>query len=278
MIDGEALHKGLEVYYTKGFVEANQAIKHIYETKASYAVDDVEGNTEVLFHLNIISTMFLGYSYLYSMTEFEEYTPEVKGLVTIDNSYSNEPFNLAYRTDARVKKGEVLYLLETKTTSAYSLERYLEELRLDDQADTYLYCERQNNYPAVGVIYNIIRKPKLRQSKYESDEGFMNRIKKVILEDTKREPDQRKYFWRETIYRSPEQLNTFVEETRRIVSDMEKYMVYKSPKRCRDYGGCAFLPMCEGLGPDEAKELYLPKSDIHEELEGGDSEASKEKA
>ena len=182
LIDGEALHKGLEVYYTKGFVEANQAIKHIYETKASYAVDDVEGNTEVLFHLNIISTMFLGYSYLYSMTEFEEYTPEVKGLVTIDNSYSNEPFNLAYRTDARVKKGEVLYLLETKTTSAYSLERYLEELRLDDQADTYLYCERQNNYPAIGVIYNIIRKPKLRQSKYESDEGFMNRIKKVTGE------------------------------------------------------------------------------------------------
>ena len=260
LIDGEAIHKGIEVYYlAKDIAKGAQGIDSIY-TK----YQNEEG---IESHINLIKSLYEGYTLLYPLTEFEEYIPEIKGIVTVSNPYSNEPFNLAYKTDARIKKGGIFYLYENKTTSVWSLEKYLEELKLDDQADTYLYGERENGYSATGVIYNVMRKPKLKQGKMESEEGFMKRIRKAILEDVERAPDDRKYFWRETIYRNPDELRNFIEEMRRVVSDMEKYMIYKNPKRCGDYGGCKYLPICMGIAPEEKDELFKKKDAQHEELQ-----------
>ena len=112
LIDGEALHKALEIRYKNKSDQAGaEQIPLFYDT------DD----EEKILHQWTISALYAGYCLIYPTTEFEEYTPEVEGIVTIDNPYSNEPFNLAYKTDARVKKNGSLYLLETKAPTAYSL-------------------------------------------------------------------------------------------------------------------------------------------------------------
>ena len=270
-IDGSAVHLALEWYYDPKFKDAlpeesrnNYIIEEVvkdYDRRTEYEEHDRE------FHKNLFISLFKGYTIAYPPNEFEEYIPEVKFSFEIENTdLPEKKFILAGKTDAKIKQNGSPYLFETKTTSAYSIKDFLARLRLDNQPDTYLYGFNTMGFGAVGMLYNVLHKPNLRQNNFESDDRFFKRIQKECIDDAHRIPEKRKHYFRETIYRSPHDLNVFQEELLQLSDDMAKYYPYKNPARCADYGGCGFLRVCEGS--DILEELFTRKERQHTELEG----------
>ncbi len=279
LIDGKAVHLGLEWLYT-GIIRPEPKQDEMFPIISTEPVKwpILEGvlnridkfyeeyqTQETDYHRQLTKIMLEGYTGAYSPDEFNEYSPEVKGEVVIDNTYIPEgKFILAYKTDARIRTDTTLKLFETKTTSAYSITKFLNNLRMDDQPTTYLYCDRRLGNLVVNVLYNIIFKPRLKKSKFESEEGFLSRIRKVYLKDATLDEEERTYYKRENIYRTPKQLQEFEEETRQIVGDMTGYMNYKSPARCQDWNrDCEFIKLCEG---DDCQDEFAKKKAMHEEL------------
>ncbi len=276
LIDGDVIHKGLEWLYTPRGAQNSSYTPNKrkkwpslegFKTKIEEFYEEKRDYEELPDHQHLVESILEAYTVAYQPDEFEKYNAEVKGQVIVHNPYIDErKFILAFKADALVRKNDKLYIFETKTTSANNMEQFLDNLRLDDQSSTYLYGFRRLGYPAIGVIYNIIRKPKFRQNRFESEDKYWERIKTALLKDASLPAEKRTYFFRETIYRTPAELSEYEEELRRITSDMSAYMVYKSPKRCSFMYGekCPFRPKCEG---NDVEDMFVKKTAQHEELE-----------
>jgi hypothetical protein len=272
--DGSAIHLGLEWLYKNMVVSIEHALQGFPNTlkwadlKDFYPKLDYlyEGDETSLLHKEIVKILLEGYTLIYRPDEFDTFQAEVKGEVFISNPYMKEGgFILAFKTDALVLKVDKQYLFETKTTSANTLEQFLDGLRFDDQSHTYIYGFRRLKYPILGMIYNVLRKPKLRQGKYETTDKFIERIRKEIFEDANRPMSERKYYWREYVYRSPVELTEWEEDIKNIAKDMESYSAYPNSKQCGFMYGdrCPYLPLCSG---GDMTDAYIKKVKQHEEL------------
>lgn len=289
LLDGKALHAGIEWLYNgraevygpgmgvgsiNGEKVPPQASNHLIWPRLDlywpilevmYEKERGLDNETSRYHLALTKAMLEGYVIAYQPDEFESFAPEVKGKVTVDNSYIDDgKFELAFKVDALVRKSGQPYLFETKSTSDNSIERFLSNLRLDDQSHTYLFgCNRLGN-PAHGFIYNVVRKSKHKLNKGENEEHFHKRLRELYRQDASQEVEKRKYYFRETIYRGEKEHRQYQEEVRQVTSDMCNYMPYKSPKRCGDFSGCPFITLCEGA---DTLDMFIKKSAMHEELE-----------
>lgn len=281
LIDGDAVHRGLEWLYKGRISLMDPKVEKMppeganrrewpslegFETQLKEIYGEKEDNEETYIHKEMSKSLLLGYVEAYPPDEFDSFNPEAKDSITVTNTYMREgSFVLAFKTDAILGKAGKTYLFETKTTSANSMEQFLDSLRLDDQPDTYLYGFRTLGVPAECVIYNVLRKPRHRQNKFESTEAFVARVRKAIIGDGGLPVEERKYFFRESIYRDPKALATYEEDIKKVTSDMEGYMDYRAPKRCSFMYGekCSYLPLCEG---SDAPELFTAKKALHEEL------------
>jgi hypothetical protein len=282
-IDGSAVHLFLECYYRdfglfkqeltengkkvpqtgadKGFEPFQRHILTIIENFYDREGKDEETTAD---HHAVTKALFKGYSLIYSAEEFEDYRAEVKFEVKIPNPLLAEAyFILAGRADAQVKSNGCPYLFESKTTSDSSITRYLERLMLDSQPDTYLLGFNRMGYSAVGVIYNILRKPRHKQNSFESRERFHKRLEKAVCSDKDVPEQKRKYFFREPIYRSSRDLQVWEQELKHITKDMSAYLPYRNRSRCGDFNGCPFPKLC--AGGSMAYE-FRKKTQPHEEL------------
>jgi len=284
LLDGRALHYALEAYHggyrsqgplgDKTSPPQSNAQREAYMGTILNIIDTFYGKLgsqeqyENIYeeHKAMIRAMVKGYAVIHPPDEFEEYIPEAKFRIELENPLFGEEYGkdkrfiLAGKTDARIMtKERQKYLFETKTTSENSITKYLERLTLDSQPDCYLLSDPS----VVGVIYNIIRKPKLKQAAFESNEKFFRRFEKVMLSDAQLPEEARKYYFRETIYRSPEELSAFKIELNQIVLDMSQYLPYKNPARCMDFNGCPYIRLDEGY---EVGSEFRKKGASHEEL------------
>jgi len=276
LLDGTAVHKGLEwLYANRVWIDLPEGKKPIgWPCVASFwpflegiyeGRSNESDEKEVESHKAYVKGMLTGYTLIYKADEFDSFIPEVQGEVYIKNSYLRDNgFTLGFKMDGILRKGSVSRILETKTTSSRGVVRFLNNLRLDDQSHTYLYGARSKGYPVVDILYNVICKVGFKQNQFESDEKFLKRIYQAYIDDSQRDPEKRKYYFRESIVRSPVELAEWEEDVKQVTSDMEGYMKYKCPKRCGDYSGCEMLPLCEGA--DVIDELFVKKAGPHEEL------------
>ena len=160
-------------------------------------VTEEGGISDVEKHRTLVKAMFEGYTIIYPPDEFQEFKPEIEFKVNVPNPLLTEKeFILAGKTDGRVIQNGKPYLFETKTTSESSIPRYLDKLALAEQPCGYLYGFNRMGTDAVGIIYNIVLKCRLRQNKYESEEKFFARIRKAYIDDANKD---RKYYHREVI-------------------------------------------------------------------------------
>jgi len=275
LIDGSNVHLALETYY--GVPPSQNAkapeqtpliqgiitvLETLYDKETEYEEEERD------LHRAIAVSLFKGYAAIYPQDEFEEYVPEVRFSVEVEHTdLPEKKFVLCGKTDAKIKQNGMPYLFETKTTSSFNLNDYLARLELDDQSDTYLFSFGRMGYPAVGILYNVLVKPKLKQNVFESAEHFHKRIEKAIMDDTKQVPEKRKYFRREMIYRSPEELAKWHAELLQTADDMYRYYPYKNPGRCGDWSGCEFKKLCEGMETDKfyISQTFVLKERQHEE-------------
>jgi len=88
-------------------------------------------------------------------------------LTNPDTGWSSHSFGLSGKIDMLIRlHNGLLFVVEHKTTSSINAA-YIEALNLSLQSDIYSFAMGSNEHP-VGVIYNVLQKPALRQ--YEANQ------------------------------------------------------------------------------------------------------------
>ena len=257
---GSAVHKGLE---TGSVDEALALLDNTFPGDQDEA-DRLETNKA------IVQAMLEGYFALYGTGWDGEYRPELRFDVPIINPATgalSRSFRLAGKVDGLLKDDNGKYwLVEYKT--AGSVDRnYIDKLMLDGQLTTYIYgLQRQENIKISGVIYRILRKPSIRQTKKETINQYIDRL----IQDYKDRPEF--YFYSEALYRSQEDLGEFEHELWDITQDLLKCrrdnLWYKNTGRCGDWGQCSYIPLCAKY-PD-AEDLFK-QQEVNSELKEDES-------
>ncbi len=142
-----------------------------------------------------------------------------------------------------------LWLFETKTKGRIEEESIVDTLGINLQVMLYLLSMKHDyNETPKGVVYNIIRRPQLRQTKKESLRDLLNRI----TEDVDKRPEF--YFIRFTASILPEEQALW---ERDFDSMMERLILwydgqmdgsgnghFRNPGACNGVRACSFIPVC----------------------------------
>ena len=132
-----------------------------------------------------------------------------KRWINIENTFNvtyqyedGEKAPIRGRKDGVFKRNDKLWLFENKFKAYIDEEGLLDGLGVDLQCNLYLYALRRIHaqMPA-GVLYNVIRRPALRQKRSESFAVFAKRCK----QDTYKRPDH--YFRRVQMTITMEEMN-----------------------------------------------------------------------
>jgi len=100
-----------------------------------------------------------------------------------------------------------MWIQENKTKSRIDISHIQDTIHTNIQVMFYAVCsELKYGRPCKGVIYNVIRKPGLRQKVAESDDDFIERI----IEDCKKQPTH--YFYRLSYEFKPGEVKKWVRE------------------------------------------------------------------
>ena len=133
------------------------------------------------WHLAI--AMMEAYAARYATEEFETIALEKNFEGSIVNPATGAPsrsFVLAGKVDGIVRIGGDYFVLEHKTASQLDSD-YLERLWTDFQITIYsYYVEQTAGIPITGILYNVLVKAKLQQSKGETEQEFQERRAELL--------------------------------------------------------------------------------------------------
>ena len=158
-----------------------------------------------------------------------------------------------------------LWLFETKTKSRWN-ELYLGMIIARDiQVNSYMLAQKHDyNEMPVGVLYNVVRRPQLRQKKDENREQFGNRIREDV------QARKEFYFTRLEVPILADQVVDFEGRFNQELSDFVEWSK-RDPKLDRQcngacesvYGPCDFLKYCHS-GKKDAQGLSVRKKMFNE--------------
>jgi hypothetical protein len=230
---GSAVHKGLET----GSIE--EALK-LFDDILPNSQDEMD---ELEINKVIVSAMLAGY--FAKFKPFLEYKAEIQFDIPILNpltKHISHSFRLQGKIDKLAKIDGLWWLVEYKTASQIN-QGYFERLELDEQITTYIYAaQKEWNIKIAGVIYRVLKKPSIRQTKKETLEQFCKRLEKDYID----RPEF--YFYEQQLYRSQEDLERFEQElwdfTQQYLYEKRNGINYRNCSRCLDWGRCQYMPIC----------------------------------
>ena len=156
------------------------------------------------------------------------------------------------------------WLFETKTKSRIDEEILADILPFEMQANIYLSVLRRiDKKNPSGLLYNIIRRPSLRQRNSESIKAFADRI----TLDVKERPDW--YFVRMEMSVDPAEIDRFEMGLEDLVSDFLLWWSgesghYRNTNHCQNkFGACPFVALCLR----NEKSNYFKRESVFRELQ-----------
>lgn len=156
-----------------------------------------------------------------------------------------KPLLLRGKIDGVLRMNGRLWMFETKTKGQINEEPLVEHLPLDMQLNMYAHARQLLTGDVFeGVVYNVVRRPQLRQGKAETLKAFSQRVR----DDVRSRPDH--YFLRLSGAFDPEDqiswLVDFNEILRQFVQWFEdRNRNYKNPFSCiTAWGSCPYLRLC----------------------------------
>lgn len=270
---GSAFHKGIERFYQGQSPDEfiPEVIKTI-EDKAKKAVFlTPEDEENVMMQTSIVTGMLKGYTKIYATdlkkwkiveTEFEFSVPIKEG-------------ELEYvgQIDLVVEIDKKLWLVEHKTAGRLD-KNYIDRLALDTQITGYaIGAAKKLGRPIVGVIYNVAKKPQLRQKKSESPAELATRIE----EDYLARPEF--YFYREQLFRDVGAVAEYKAEIAELAADIQDVTAdlkergdaalprfYRNTDACTARGQCAYMAICTKGWNDETHHFYTKRDKLNPEL------------
>jgi len=160
-------------------------------------------------------------------------------------------------------QGRAKWLFETKTKSRFDDDILMKIIPRDFQVLCYMLAwYLEHNEFLKGVLYNVIRKPQLRQTKKETTEQFMERIRA----DIKERPDF--YFSRYLCDISENEIINFSKTFQRLTTKFSEFVHQPEEEdmqhthECNSiYGACSFIDYCASgkqntMGLDVKEKLY----------------------
>jgi hypothetical protein len=205
---------------------------------------------------------------------------------------ASRSFVLAGKVDGIVRVGDSYYILEHKSAAQIDAD-YLERLWTDFQIAIYsFYVEQALAIPITGVIYNILAKARLQQSKGETEDEYQARRAELIAKSksgtttAKRkmpESDEEfqarlaeKYadpemFHREMLYLSRDRFDLLRAElwelTQAFLDARRRGIFYQNTGFCFNYHRpCAYFAICRSNGNPNIIENFFEIAAPHEEL------------
>ena len=245
------------------------------------------------WHLAI--AMMTAYAGRYAAEDFEVIALEKTFEGPITNpatGAASRSFVLSGKVDGIVRIGADYFLLEHKTAAQLN-EDYLERLWTDFQITIYAhYVEQTMGIPITGILYNVLVKAKLQQSKGETEEEFQTRRAELLVKsktgkstakrrmpETDEEFQQRlaeKYteptiFHREMLYLSKDRFDILRSElwelTQAFLDARRRDVFYQNTAFCFNYQRpCAYFALCRSGGNPNVIENFYQRVAPNEEL------------
>jgi hypothetical protein len=284
------IHGALELWHTLP-VDNHRLLAVLDFLDGKYPSRGIDAKEKANWHL--ARAMVMGYAERYTQEEFEVLHAEKEFEAEIRNPDTGRPsqtFTIAGKVDGIVRVGNDLYLLEHKTASTLTSD-YLDRLWTDTQIALYCFYLRQQGFPVVGVIYNILLKSRLQQRAGETDEEFearwtalaaKNKSGKSTAKRQEPESDEEyqarlhewyarpEAFHRERIYLSEDRLAMLQEEvweiTQQYLDARGRGKWLMNTSNCFSYQRpCEYLPYCQSgfnpTAPDNLSALAPPHED-----------------
>jgi RecB family exonuclease len=288
---GSVIHAALERWY--GLTgDANRLWTVLEFIDAQFPQREHDAVQKQRWHL--ARAMFVGYAQRYPTEDFavvdveKTFTGEIRNP---DTGRTSQTFVMAGKADGIVRLDGELYLLEHKTAGSLDAN-YLDKLWTDTQIALYCFYLRQNGYPIVGVLYNVLLKTRLRQHAGETQEEYEARRAELAAKNKSgRSTAQRKLpetdeefqgrlaewyakpeaFHRERIYLSEDRLAMLQDEvwevTQQYLDARRRGKWLLNTSNCFAYERpCEYLPYCQsGFNPNVRDNLFVI-APPHEEL------------
>ena len=238
--------------------------------------------------------MFTGYVEAYPEEDFEVLEIEKEFVSPIHNPDSGDAhreYQIAGKADGIVRCHDGVYLLEHKTASAID-GNYLDKLWTDTQIALYCHYLRQQGFPIIGVIYNVLLKSRLKQGRGETEQEYEIRRAELAVKNKSGKSNAKRQmpesdeaygtrltqwyarpdaFHREYVYLTEDRLQLVQEEvwelTRQRIDAQARDKWLLNTSNCFQFQRpCEYLPYCQsGFNPNVAENLY-EISAPHEEL------------
>ena len=240
---GNAVHKGLALFYGGEDFEAAEVVNDIFDP-----VRKGEGNrflsAEQLGDLEKQAAMSTGMIQAYCATRRDDLKKWKVLMVEKDCKFRvGSRWDMYFTIDVVVEQGKKQWIVEHKTAASVDAG-YIGRLALDDQISTYMVGAESLGFKPKGVIYNVLLKPRIRQKKKESYQEYLGRIHTLYEES----PEE--YNHREIVLRSKTELEVFEDELRRFTEEMARIkeggFYAKNTGACitRFGSSCQFMPLC----------------------------------
>jgi hypothetical protein len=285
---GSLIHECLELWH--GERDLAKVLDHIDRLCPNQAQDEDQKRD----WLNA-TAMMRGYAEHYPTEEFEIVALEktFEGpIVNPATGAASRSFVLAGKVDGIVRIGGEYFVLEHKTASQMDAD-YLEKLWTDFQITLYAhYIEQTLGIPITGILYNVLVKARLQQSKGETVEEFELRRAELLaksktgkttakrkLPESDEDFQQRlaeKYadplmFHREMLYLSRDRFDILRSElwelTQAFLDARRRGVFYQNTAFCFNYQRpCAYFALCRSNANPNVRDNFYQRVAPNEEL------------
>ena len=244
---------------------------------------------------HLATSMMNAYAARYTVEEFEIVALEKNfegSIVNPATRAASRSFVLAGKVDGIVRIGRDYFVLEHKTASQIDGD-YLEKLWTDFQITIYAYyVEQAMGIPITGILYNVLVKAKLQQSKGETEAEYQERRAELLaksktgkssakrrMPETDEEFQERlaeKYadptmLHREMLYLSRDRFDILRSElwelTQAFLDARRRGVFYQNTAFCFNYQRpCPYFALCRSNGNPNLIENFYQRVAPNEEL------------
>lgn len=290
---GSLIHQCLETWHGDG--DLNTALDLIDSSMPNRSQEESQ---KADWHL--ARAMMTGYAACYRTEDFEVVSLEKTFEGSIINPATGAPsrsFVMAGKVDGIVRIGREYFLLEHKTASQLDSD-YLEKLWTDLQVTLYChYIEQCLGIRIAGVIYNVLVKAKLQQSRGETEAEFEARRAELIAKSktgkssaTRKMPESDDAFaerlaakyqetgmlHREMLYISRDQFDAMKadlwEFTQQFLDCRRRGVFYRNTSYCHaNHRTCSYYALCRSGGSENVIANFYETKPPHEELRTDDT-------
>jgi hypothetical protein len=269
---GDYFHKGLEEFYshTRPAAIVKPIIQSMEKDRRNFGFLTPEDEEKMDLAMASVEGMLTTYFEYYAgdLKKWKVIKPELKFEIPLmDNIVYVGKMDLL--VENLVKGGQ--YVVENKTAGRID-KGYVDRLPIDFQITGYaIGAKAVTGVKTKAVIYNVIKKPELRQRSGESIPALAKRI----VEDYKARPEM--YFYRKKLLRSKEEKHNWREEVKSIGFEMSVALAkldlkkdvnqvlptfYRNTASCTPIGRpCQFLKVCtQGWNKETASEFRIRES------------------